>query len=274
MLSFRMHHIQPYYRVQFLIHLHSLASMPYTNQTQIHLSVESTTLKLITGLGAAEVLPQLQRYFTDSKMLGNIVSTESEEFNRALILTVAQAMHITCTGIEDQQNAWVKELLQNIMQYTPHTWGSLTLQCFPPILSSFYAQSNVTRENMHLLKKCVEDEYGKFASMTNENDIISHFTAPATPPIFLCLLFKMVLETDTITAAAYKYVFCGMKKKSFMTNNILFVCICWIFAGYSIALAQKHYLPTCENYAITCHTNLPVRDQIRMLIKASMRSMI
>lgn len=205
MLSFRMHHIQPFYRVQFLSHLHSLASMPHTNQTQIHLCVESTALRLITGLGSAEVLPQLQRYFTDSKIPGNIVSTESEELNRALILTIAQAMHITCTGIEDQQNAWIKELLQTIMQYTPHTWAPHTLQCFPPILASFYAQANVPRENKQMLKKCVEDEYGKFASMTNENDIITHFTAPTTPPLFLCLLFMMVLETDTITAAAYKY---------------------------------------------------------------------
>lgn len=180
--------------------------MPHTNQTQIHLCVESTALRLITGLGSAEVLPQLQRYFTDSKIPGNVVSTESEELNRALILTIAQAMHITCTGIEDQQNSWVKELLQNVMQYTPHSWASYALQGFPPILSSFYAQTNVgnPKEMKQILKKCVEDEYGKFASMTNENDIITHFTATTTPPLFLCLLFKMVLETDTITAAAYK----------------------------------------------------------------------
>lgn len=37
MFSYRMHHIQPHYRVQLLSHLHSLASVPQTNQTQLHL---------------------------------------------------------------------------------------------------------------------------------------------------------------------------------------------------------------------------------------------
>jgi len=37
MFSYRMHHIQPHYRVQLLSHLHSLAAVPQTNQTQLHL---------------------------------------------------------------------------------------------------------------------------------------------------------------------------------------------------------------------------------------------
>lgn len=204
MLSFRMHHIQPFYRVQFLSHLHSLASVPHTNQTQIHLCVESTALRLITGLGSAEVQPQLQRYFADSKIPGSVISTESEELNRALILTVAQAMHITGSGVEDQQNAWIKELLQSIMQHTPHSWAPHTLQCFPPMLNTFFSQTTIPKENKQLLKKCVEDEYRNLAAMTNENDIITHFTAPTTPPLFLCLLFKMILETNAINPVAYK----------------------------------------------------------------------
>lgn len=37
MFSYRMHHIQPHYRVQLLSHLHSLAAVPQTNQSQLHL---------------------------------------------------------------------------------------------------------------------------------------------------------------------------------------------------------------------------------------------
>lgn len=37
MFSYRMHHIQPHYRVQLLSHLHSLAAVPHTNQTQVKL---------------------------------------------------------------------------------------------------------------------------------------------------------------------------------------------------------------------------------------------
>lgn len=40
--------------------------------------------------------------------------------------------------------------------------------------------------------------------MSNENDIITHFGVAVTPPLFLCLLFKMIFETDGISAVAYK----------------------------------------------------------------------
>lgn len=98
MLSYRMHHIQPFYRVQLLSHLHSLASVPHTNLTQLHLCVESTALRLITGLGSAEVPLQLTRYYTEPKLPGSAVSLESEELNRSLILTIARSMHITGSG--------------------------------------------------------------------------------------------------------------------------------------------------------------------------------
>ena len=89
MFSYRLHHIQPHYRrvafrtvfdgiafslyssclmeekpystmivirrVQLLSHLHSLAAVPQTNQTQLHVCMESTALKLITSLGSGEV---------------------------------------------------------------------------------------------------------------------------------------------------------------------------------------------------------------------------
>lgn len=40
--------------------------------------------------------------------------------------------------------------------------------------------------------------------MSNENDIIAHFGVSGKPPLFLCLLFKMILETNAISAVAYK----------------------------------------------------------------------
>lgn len=41
--------------------------------------------------------------------------------------------------------------------------------------------------------------------MSNENDIIAHFSLQHnTSPLFLCLLFKMVLDTDRVPPIAYK----------------------------------------------------------------------
>lgn len=57
-----------------------------------HPSVESTALRLITALGSSEVQPQFTRFLNDPK---TVLSAESEELNRALILTLARATHVT-----------------------------------------------------------------------------------------------------------------------------------------------------------------------------------
>lgn len=57
-----------------------------------HRSVESTALRLITALGSSEVQPQFTRFLNDPK---TVLSAESEELNRALILTLARATHVT-----------------------------------------------------------------------------------------------------------------------------------------------------------------------------------
>ncbi|XP_014210784.1 mediator of RNA polymerase II transcription subunit 23-like isoform X2 [Copidosoma floridanum] len=201
MFSYRMHHIQPTYRVQILSHLHSLAAVPQTNQTQLHLCVESTALRLITGLGSAEVQPHLSRFLSEPKTL---VSADSEELNRALVLTLARSMHITGTGSDSISGTWCKELLNTIMQNTPHSWADHTLQCFPPTLSEFFQQNSIPKEEKQQIKKAVEEEYRNWASMSNENDIIAHFSVPNTPPLFLCLLWKMIAETDRINPIIYK----------------------------------------------------------------------
>jgi len=36
--------------------------------------------------------------------------------------------------------SWCKELLNAIMQSTPHLWSQHTIQCFPPVLAEFFTQ--------------------------------------------------------------------------------------------------------------------------------------
>nr|XP_023028639.1 mediator of RNA polymerase II transcription subunit 23 [Leptinotarsa decemlineata] len=196
MFSYRMHHIHPHYRVQLLSHLHSLAAVPQANQTQLHLCVESTALRLITGLGSGDVQPELSRFLQEPK---TIVSAESEELNRVLVLTLARATHVTGTD-----GSWCHELLTTIAQSTPHAWAPHTLDCFPRALAEFFTQHAVPKENKQQLKKAVEEENRKWASMNNENDIMAHFGVPGAPPLFLCLLWRMLLETNHISPIAYK----------------------------------------------------------------------
>uniref|UniRef100_A0A1A9VQ93 Mediator of RNA polymerase II transcription subunit 23 n=1 Tax=Glossina austeni TaxID=7395 RepID=A0A1A9VQ93_GLOAU len=89
----------------------------------MNFSLESTTLRLINGLGSAE------------KPASSVASSECEELNRVLILTLASSMHIICSG--DETQLWCKELLSTIMQNTSHSWASHSLTCFPTVLSEF-----------------------------------------------------------------------------------------------------------------------------------------
>ena len=52
----------------------------------------------------------------------------------------------------------------------------------------------------------VNEEYRKYMSMNNENDIIAHFTIQGPHSFFICLLWQMLLETNRITSIAYKWV--------------------------------------------------------------------
>lgn len=69
---------------------------------------------------------------------------------------------------------------------------------------AFFKQNNVPQESRFNLKKNVEEEYRKWKSMANENDIITHFSMQGSPPLFLCLLWKMLLETDHINQIGFR----------------------------------------------------------------------
>lgn len=56
------------------------------------------------------------------------------------------------TGAESLSGTWCKELLNTIMQNTPHSWANHTLQCFPPVLSEFFQQNSVAKENKQQIK--------------------------------------------------------------------------------------------------------------------------
>ncbi|XP_046366598.1 mediator of RNA polymerase II transcription subunit 23-like isoform X3 [Haliotis rufescens] len=201
MFSYRLHHTQIHYRIQLLGHLHTLATIQQTNQNQLHLCVESTALRLIISLGSYEVQPQLSRISNESKS-NSFLAGESEELNRALVLTLARSVHIT--GLDSYSNNWCKEILMSIMQNTPLGWPSHTLQYFPPTLADYFNQNAVLKDDKNQLKRSVETEYKKWKSMVNENDLIAHFSMQGNAPLFLCIIFKSLLEDSRVSPTAYK----------------------------------------------------------------------
>jgi mediator of RNA polymerase II transcription subunit 23 len=114
---------------------------------QLNVCVESTTLRLITGLGNAEITAPRNQSSSGNpgQKATTILFGESEELNRVVVLTLARAIHIH--GLEQQSPGWVKEILTNIMSKTPHSWPSHTLKDFPPILRDFYQEHQIPKEN-------------------------------------------------------------------------------------------------------------------------------
>ena len=138
LFAYRLHHVQAQFRLSLLSHLqlglitgnHNVMN----KHPQLQICVESTILRLITGLGNAEITqPKNQQPQVKPT---NVLYGESEELNRVVVLTLARAIHIN--GLEQQSSVWVKEVLTNIMEKTPHSWPSQTLQSFPLLLQEFF----------------------------------------------------------------------------------------------------------------------------------------
>lgn len=52
----------------------------------------------------------------------------------------------------DVNSIWCKDLLNTIMQNTPHSWAEHTLRCFPPALSEFFQQNSIPKEEKQQIK--------------------------------------------------------------------------------------------------------------------------
>ena len=64
-------------------------------------------------------------------------------------------------------------------------------------------------EPLHIFVQLqVEEEYRNWTAMsTNEMELIEHFSSQKTPPLFLCIVWKMILETERMNPVAFKVFF-------------------------------------------------------------------
>lgn len=199
MFSYRLCHVQPHYRLQLLS---TLQGFQPTSNPQLHLCIENTMLRLIAGLGLWELQPQLARHFGPEHTRPQIISQDSEELNRVLVLRLAQAMHVT--GPDCIPAAWCSDLLQLVQHSTPHTWSQYTIDCFPLVFKDFYRKVSCPKEDKAALKRNVESEHRKWKSMMGEADLITYFSGSMSQPLFLCILWKSLMEDNRISPTAFK----------------------------------------------------------------------
>ncbi|EDV23067.1 uncharacterized protein TRIADDRAFT_28077, partial [Trichoplax adhaerens] len=196
-LSYRLHHIQAHYRFQLLPHIYTLSGMSQTNTQQLQLSIENSALRLISGLSSCDVYPELSRSPNPEQLL----SQESEELNKAFVLMLARAMHVT--GLESPYGNWLENILRQIMEATPHCWPSHTLQCFPAPFKTFYNTHRHTPDSKATLRTKVDEEYRTWKSM-GENETVNYFTQQNTSNVFLCVMWRLLLETNRLSSVCYR----------------------------------------------------------------------
>jgi mediator of RNA polymerase II transcription subunit 23 len=228
-ISYRLHHIHANFRLSLLSNLQVTfvgGSHPILSKhAQLNLTIESATLRLITGLGNADISPpkspQVAGAQQQAAKMTTVLYGDSEELNRAVVLTLARSIHIN--GLEQQSAQWIKEVLTNIMQKTPHSWPTHTLQNFPTILQEFFKvgfeisfwhstdarivlcqQDNPgPKENKSQLKLKLDEEHKLWTSQITDLEKLQHFSTQSNS-LFLCVLWKTLLETDQIHPLAYK----------------------------------------------------------------------
>ena len=160
MFAYRLSHINAQLRLQLLNTLQigwvSASRAVNYKYPQLNALVETTILKLITGLGNSEIAAPKNPNQKSAKVAAadsdkdtTVLYGESEELNRVLILTLARAVHIN--GLEQQ--SWLKDVMANIMRKTPHNWPQETLESFPKVMQEFYKVRIQSPKRKHLVVK-------------------------------------------------------------------------------------------------------------------------
>lgn len=223
MYNHRVHHVPIIYKVQLLIQLHSLPSITYSfNLTQLCMTMEATELKLLLDLTCIEAINMplsVPREKTD-KFAKQLVS-DSEELNKVLVLVLAKTSHIMSTELHSQ--GFLEDIFSEVINVTPLSWPKATLDFFPVTIKEFFLKHMPPKDDKAQLRPAVEEEYRKWNSMlSNEKNLIAHFMQPNSPPLFICILWKILVNNEPLNPAVY-HILDGIRLKVLSMHARTFV---------------------------------------------------
>lgn len=204
MFSYRLHRVGCYTRLQILRLVLSKTIFSQMNNIQLYISIENMALKNINGFNSIDFLNlSAQMQIRNNFEVLNFLPTESEELYKVYVLTLSRAIHIT--GMEALSVSWAVDIIAN-MKNTLNlnlSWPEFTMNCLPLQVSKFY-QDNYRPQasNRAEFRQAVDEEYRKWKAMTNEGDLVRHFSAPDA--LFYCVLYKLALESEPITPVVYQ----------------------------------------------------------------------
>lgn len=207
MFNYRLNHIPLRYKFEMLFHLHKISPLVYnTNQMQLSITTEVTELKLLLGLSNHDFLnlpSSASRHPNDQKASKNIINADSEELNKVLVLVLARSTQLTSN--EHYISSLLEEILTDIIKVTPLVWSSSTMNFFPSYIKEFFIKNASTKETDRAqLRPAVDEEYRKWKAICNDSSVVGQFSQPNAPPLFICILWKMLVEDGRMSPVVYK----------------------------------------------------------------------
>lgn len=203
MFSYRLHRVGCFTRLQILRNVLSKTIFSQMNNVQLYGCIENMALKNINGFNSIDFLNLSAQMLRNNFEVLNFLPIESEELYKVYVLTLSRAIHIT--GMEALSVSWAIDIIAN-MRNTLNlnlSWPEFTMNCLPLQVAKFY-QDNYQQQpsNKTEFRLAVDEEYRKWKAMTNEGDLVKHFSAPGA--LFYCVLYKLALDSETITPVVYQ----------------------------------------------------------------------
>lgn len=207
MYNYRLHHVSMNYKFSMLFHLHNLSPMVYgANLMQLSMAIEATELKLLLGLSNIEAMsiPMTGRAPGDAKTIKHVINNDSEEINKVLVLVLARSTNISSN--EHLTASFLDDILDDINKVTPLSWCSSVSSFFPEIIKNYFIKNNVVKDtDKNQLRQAVEEEFRKWKAMGTEmSTLVAHFSQPNAPPLFFCVLWKVILEQEQLDPVVYR----------------------------------------------------------------------
>lgn len=207
MFNYRVSHVPVQYKFQMLMHLHNMSPMVYSaNQMQLSITMESTELKLLMSLTNNEALnmPVSTRHPNDAKATKHMINGDSEELNKILVLILARSTQLTAS--EHVTGGFLEDILTDINKVTPLAWSSSTLNFFPSIIKDFFTRNAVVIKDSDRaqLRPTVDEEYRKWKAINNDANLMAQFSQPNAPPMFICILWKMLVDNGGMSPIVYR----------------------------------------------------------------------
>lgn len=210
MFNYRVAHIPVQYKFQMLMHLHSMSPIVYSaNQMQLAMTMEFTELKLLLSLSNYEALnmPVTSRHPNDPKTTKHMINSDSEELNKILVLILARSTQLTAS--EHVTASFLEDILTDINKVTPLSWSSSTLIFFPNTMRDFFSRNGAMKEiDLGQLKSAVDEEYRKWKAINDDNNLLAQFSSPSAPPLFICVLWRILVDGECMTPVVYRILDC------------------------------------------------------------------